>query len=106
LATIPTAGGVRDLRGLYAIGDCSGPDNGDSPVASARCVTTMGLLRISRIPLGAIPDQDRGYTLSGVTSLGEDPRGELYITTLGGRGSSKSETRQTKSVSEISINRI
>ena len=30
------------------------------------------------------PTRVGGYTLTGVTSLGQDARGEIYITTLGG----------------------
>ena len=67
-----------------------------SPTASARKTeilpagfslssTTTAWLRIFRtLPSQLFPTRIGGYTLTGVTSLGQDALGEIYITTLGG----------------------
>jgi hypothetical protein len=76
---------VRDLRGLYVFGDCFGPDNGDFTGRIFTMRYNNGVAEdFTDITSELFPTRIGGYTLSGIASLGEDPRGELYITTLGG----------------------
>jgi glucose/arabinose dehydrogenase len=76
---------VRDLRGLYVFGDCFGPEGGDF---SGRIFTLLyknGVAsNFTDITSQLFPTRVGGYTLTGVTSLGEDASGEIYITTIGG----------------------
>lgn len=76
---------VRDLRGLYVFGDCFGPDTGDFTGRIFTLRYQGGVASdFTDITSQLFPTRIGGYTLSGVTSFGEDPKGELYITTLGG----------------------
>jgi len=76
---------VRDLRGLYVFGDCFGPDTGDFTGRIFTLRYQGGVVSdFTDITSQLFPARIGGYTLSGVTSFGEDPKGELYITTLGG----------------------
>jgi len=76
---------VKDLKGLYVFGDCFGPSTGDFTgrifTASYRRGVVSGFTDITS---QLFPTRIGGYTLTGVTSLGEDASGELYITSLGG----------------------
>ena len=76
---------VPDLRGLYVFGDCFGPDTGDF---SGRIFTLRyknGVAsEFTDVTPQLFPTRVGGFTLTGVTSLGEDASGEIYITTLGG----------------------
>ena len=76
---------VRDLRGHYVFGDCFGPDTGDFTGRIFTLRYKNGVASdFQDITSQLFPTRVGGYTLSGVTSLGEDASGELYITTLGG----------------------
>lgn len=76
---------VRSLRGLYVFGDCFGSKNG---TFTGRVFT----LRYSRgtatnftdITDDLFPTRVGGIAVGPITSFGEDPNGEIYITDLNG----------------------
>ncbi len=76
---------VRDLRGLYVFGDCFGPENGDFTGRIFTLTYRGGVASdFQDITSELFPTRIGGYTLGAVTSFGEDPNGELYITDLNG----------------------
>lgn len=76
---------VRDLKGLYVFGDCFGPSTGDFTGRIFTLSYRHGVVSgFTDITSQLFPTRVGGYTLSGVTSFGEDNNGELYIATVGG----------------------
>jgi len=76
---------VRDLKGLYVFGDCFGPNTGDFTGRIFTLRYRRGVVSgFTDITSQLFPTRIGGYTLTGVTSFGEDANSELYITTLGG----------------------
>ena len=76
---------VVDLQGVYVFADCFGPETGDFTGRVFTLNYDGGLVsNFADITSQLFPTKDGGYTLSGITSLGEDADGELYITSLGG----------------------
>jgi len=79
------ARGVPDLRGLYVFADCFGPEDGDFTGRIFTLNFSHGTASdFQDITSQLFPTRVGGYTLTGVTSLGQDGFGEIYITTLGG----------------------
>jgi glucose/arabinose dehydrogenase len=76
---------VSELEGLYVFGDCFGPDTGDFTGRIFTLRYEGGVAsEFTDITAQLFPTKVGGYNLTGVTSLGEDASGELYITSLGG----------------------
>ena len=76
---------VSELEGLYVFGDCFGPDTGDFTGRIFTLRYEGGVVSdFTDITAELFPTKVGGYNLTGVTSLGEDASGELYITALGG----------------------
>jgi glucose/arabinose dehydrogenase len=77
---------VSDLNGLYVFGDCFGPETGGD--GNGRIFTLVyrnGVAsNFTDITTDLFPTRIGGYTLGPVTSFGEDPLGELYVTDLNG----------------------
>ena len=76
---------VRELKNLYFFGDCFGPDTGDF---TGRVFTFRyrdgKASGFQDITSQLFPTTIGGYTLGAMTSIGQDARGELYITDLTG----------------------
>ncbi len=76
---------VSELEGLYVFGDCFGPDTGDFTGRIFTLRYEGGVASdFTDITAELFPTKVGGYSLTGVTSLGEDASGEIYITALGG----------------------
>src|SRR5678815_4571186 len=76
---------VSELEGLYVFGDCFGPDTGDFTGRIFTLRYEGGVAsEFTDITAQLFPTKVGGYNLTGVTSLGEDASGEIYITALGG----------------------
>jgi glucose/arabinose dehydrogenase len=76
---------VQDLQGLYVFGDCFGPADGDFTGRIFTMKYQRGVASaFTDITSQLFPTQVGGYTLNGLTSFGEDPRGEIFLTDLAG----------------------
>jgi glucose/arabinose dehydrogenase len=76
---------VQDLKGLYVFGDCFGPNGGDFTGRIFTMKYQRGVASgFTDITSQLFPTQVGGYTLNGLTSFGEDPRGEIFLTDLAG----------------------
>ena len=76
---------ARDLRGLYVFGDCFGPETGDFTGRIFTLNYRRGVVSdFQDITSQLFPTRVGGYTLGGLTSIGEDASGELYLTDLNG----------------------
>jgi hypothetical protein len=70
--------GVPDPRGLYVFGDCFGPDDGDFTGRIFTLNYSHGVASdFQDITSQLFPTRIGGYTLTGVTSLGQDAVGEI-----------------------------
>jgi len=69
---------VPDPRGLYVFGDCFGPDDGDFTGRIFTLNYSHGVASdFQDITSQLFPTRIGGYTLTGVTSLGQDAVGEI-----------------------------
>ena len=75
---------VAELNGLYVFGDCFGPMTDFSGhVFTLNYENGVGS-GFQEITSQLFPTKVGGYTLGALTSMGEDPSGELYLTDIDG----------------------
>ena len=76
---------VDDLKGLYVFGDCFGPKNGSFTGRVFTLSYEGGVASdFTDITSQLFPTKVGGYNLGPLTSMGEAPSGELYLTDLDG----------------------
>ena len=74
---------IPNLRGVYVFGDFAGPDSGPG-TGQIFTLNYNGIIasNFQNITAQLFPTSVGGFTLGGLSSLGEDANGELYITDI------------------------
>ena len=75
---------VSELEGLYVFGDCFGPMTDSTGHVFTLNYENGVASNFQEITDQLFPTKVGGYTLGALTSMGEDPSGELYLTDLTG----------------------